>query len=114
MTIKSQELKWRLEQVWKSKRVACPSHLACWSEHERGWRYYDDQKTMILLYYKLGSFVGPPKKQGRVFKYMRKYGLWSKMAWDNIYKMEQCICKELHPRPFWYCPVHGEVAVDVD
>lgn len=32
-------LREKLEAIWKSRRVACPSHRTIWSEEPIGWKF---------------------------------------------------------------------------
>lgn len=117
MSEESQYLKWKMEQVWITRGCVCPSHVANWSEYERGYRFYDAYKSYILLWYKKGRSLGPKRQKikGKGFSFlMKSYGIATMIVRKRKEAIANCTCAQPHDLPVWYCETHGEVAVDAD
>jgi hypothetical protein len=70
-----------MEQVWQQRGCVSPNHLANWSDYERGYRVYDKQQRMILLWFKHGKRMTStrgckPKGKGFSFHPMTAYRKW--------------------------------------
>jgi hypothetical protein len=74
MSVNSKLMKWRMEQVWKTRGCVCPNHLASWSTFERGYRFYDKEKNLILLWFKKGRIMKgrSSKPKGKGFSFLPK------------------------------------------
>lgn len=79
MSYDSQFLKWRMEQVWQQRGCVSPNHLARWTTYEKGYRVYDKEHTIILLWFTRGKLMRPRSKKvkGKGFSFLAKgYGAW--------------------------------------
>lgn len=82
MSYDSQFLKWRMEQVWRQRGCVSPNHLNRWFTYERGYRVYDKQQTMILLWVERGArktSTKGHKPKGKGFSFLPKFYL---LAWS--------------------------------
>ena len=75
MSYDSRFLKWRMEQVWEQRGCVSPNHLANWSTFERGYRVYDKEKRMVLLWFKHGKRMVSTRgcrPKGKGFSFLMK------------------------------------------
>ena len=72
MSYDSQFLKYKMEQVWLIGGCVRPCHIASWSNYERGYRFYNVEKTSILLWFKSSKMLRPRKKKikGKGFSFL--------------------------------------------
>lgn len=68
-------LKWKMEQIWKTGGCIAPNHLIRWFDHEVGYRFYDSAKHHILLWFDLGTrrtSTRGCKPKGKGFSFLPK------------------------------------------
>jgi hypothetical protein len=86
-------LKYRLDAVWNSRKVAWPSHLVAWSEQPRGYEWIDYQGDGIGLFYTKGKLLHAIRPAGRSkgYSFLSKYYRVALAARDSQIKQRELI-----------------------
>jgi len=84
MSYRSEQLRRKMEAIWRTPGVACPNHLVRWYNFETGYRYYahDGSTLQYALNYKPGTLRRPKSKKvkGKGFSFLPKFYLLHYLA----------------------------------